>query len=133
MGGNDVLFGNDGNDTLAGGTGDDHLDGGLGNNTYLFNLGDGHDTIIAFNPMLGKHGMIRFGEGITQDKIVLERVGMSLRLSIAGTQDSLQIENYFEGGWSSQDAARPFAIEEFRFFGGATWDLGAIMAAGRPR
>ncbi|UUZ55986.1 hypothetical protein LP419_11495 [Massilia sp. H-1] len=65
------------------GTGEDRLDGGRGNNTYLFNPGDGHDTIFAFDPTLGKHSMIRFGEGITEDQIVAERIGMSLRLSIS--------------------------------------------------
>ncbi|UUZ50507.1 hypothetical protein LP420_12065 [Massilia sp. B-10] len=77
------MFGNDGNDILMRhGTGEDRLDGGRGNNTYLFNPGDGHDTIFAFDPTLGKHSMIRFGEGITEDQIVAERIGMSLRLSI---------------------------------------------------
>ena len=45
--GHDVLNGLAGNDTLTGGKGNDILDGGVGNDTYIFNLGDGFDTIAA--------------------------------------------------------------------------------------
>jgi len=132
MGGNDRLYGNDGNDILAGGTGDDFLDGGRGNNTYLFNLGDGNDTIVAADNTVGKHSMVRFGEGITPDNLVAERLGMNLRLSIPGTQDSLQIQNFFAPGWDSRGNLHPFAVEELRFFDGATWDFTAVLARVSP-
>ena len=45
MGGNDTIQGGGGNDTIVGGTGNDTLDGGAGADTYVFNSGDGHDTI----------------------------------------------------------------------------------------
>ncbi len=45
MGGNDSITGGGGNDTIVGGTGNDTLDGGAGADTYVFNSGDGHDTI----------------------------------------------------------------------------------------
>ncbi len=43
--GNDILIAGAGNDTLTGGEGDDTLDGGAGNDTYIFNVGDGEDTL----------------------------------------------------------------------------------------
>ncbi len=43
---NDILIGEDGNDTLEGGKGDDILIGGQGFDTYIWNTGDGTDTII---------------------------------------------------------------------------------------
>lgn len=43
--GNDTIEGGAGDDVLIGGAGDDILRGGLGNDTYIFNRGDGHDTI----------------------------------------------------------------------------------------
>ena len=43
--GNDILIGGDADDVLIGGAGDDILRGGRGNDTYIFNRGDGHDTI----------------------------------------------------------------------------------------
>ncbi|MHC0019748.1 calcium-binding protein, partial [Acinetobacter pittii] len=45
LAGNDTLYGYAGNDVLTGGTGNDYLDGGAGNDSYVFNLGDGQDTI----------------------------------------------------------------------------------------
>jgi Ca2+-binding RTX toxin-like protein len=43
--GNDVIEGGAGDDVLIGGKGNDTLRGGQGNDTYIFNRGDGHDTI----------------------------------------------------------------------------------------
>ena len=54
---NDILNGGDGNDTLRasggddqlnGGTGDDILRGGVGSDTFVFDFGDGMDTIADF-------------------------------------------------------------------------------------
>lgn len=85
--GNDALFGSTGNDTLYGGIGSDLLVGGIGDDrmfggnaagvddntadTYLFNLGDGHDRIDG--PSSGADGVsrdvIRFGAGIASSSI----------------------------------------------------------------
>ena len=46
--GADTLLGNAGNDTLSGGAGDDRLHGGIGADTFVFNTGDGADTIVAY-------------------------------------------------------------------------------------
>ena len=43
--GNDTIYGGKGNDTLIGGEDDDVLFGGEGYDTYVYNIGDGHDTI----------------------------------------------------------------------------------------
>jgi len=43
--GDDTLEGGSGDDVLTGGKGNDILKGGLGNDTYIFNRGDGQDTI----------------------------------------------------------------------------------------
>ena len=42
----DHLYGEDGSDILRGGRGNDDLQGGLGNDTYVFNRGDGADTVL---------------------------------------------------------------------------------------
>lgn len=44
--GSDFLYGGGGNDTLAGKGGNDILLGGSGNDTYIYNTGDGFDTIL---------------------------------------------------------------------------------------
>jgi Ca2+-binding RTX toxin-like protein len=43
--GNDTLSGGDGNDTISGGAGNDTLSGSTGNDVFLFNAGDGSDTV----------------------------------------------------------------------------------------
>lgn len=46
--GNDKLLGGKGRDTLDGGSGNDTLNGNLGADTFLFEQGDGVDTIYGF-------------------------------------------------------------------------------------
>ena len=45
LAGNDTLSGRSGNDRLSGGLGNDLLDGGSGDDTYVYQAGDGLDTI----------------------------------------------------------------------------------------
>jgi len=47
--GNDSLYGRLGADVLTGGAGDDYLDGNWHGDTYVYNLGDGHDTIYEYS------------------------------------------------------------------------------------
>ncbi len=44
----DVIDGGGGDDTIAGGIGSDTITGGTGNDTFVFNAGDGNDTITDF-------------------------------------------------------------------------------------
>ena len=44
--GNDILKGGTGQDFLVGGEGRDHIEGGSGSDTYIWNYGDGNDTIV---------------------------------------------------------------------------------------
>ncbi len=46
--GDDSLVGNAGDDRLESGAGDDHLTGGENNDTFIFVLGTGHDTVSDF-------------------------------------------------------------------------------------
>ncbi len=48
LGGADSLVGGGGADTLEGGTGNDTLNGGGGDDTFIYDLGDGADTINGF-------------------------------------------------------------------------------------
>lgn len=53
----DLLVGNAGADTLKGGKGNDTLIGGQGTDTYVFNAGDGFDTVLDTDGS----GVIKFG------------------------------------------------------------------------
>jgi len=63
--GNDILIGGKGNDTLSGGTGNDTLTGGDGEDYFVFNLGDGQDTITDF--VQGQDKIALVGIGSFQD------------------------------------------------------------------
>ncbi|MDD5160522.1 MAG: calcium-binding protein [Sulfuricurvum sp.] len=99
--GNDVMFGEYGDDTLIGNQGDDGLYGGYGNDTYIFNRGDGHDTIYdddySYNYSYygDKFDTIRFGEGITkEDLIVVDQFdGEQHNLIIALKEDGIDFDN----------------------------------------
>jgi hypothetical protein len=107
QGGNDMLAGGAGADRLVGGAGDDRLSGGAGNDrlsggagddTFFFGRGDGHDRITA-DGAPGDHDVVRFGPGIRLDQLGFHIAGHSLVIRIAGTDDTLTLENWFR--WRS--------------------------------
>jgi Ca2+-binding RTX toxin-like protein len=86
----DYIFGEDGDDTInsafngytytgdvvEGGKGNDIIYIGQGNDTLIYNLGDGNDTISSFdNTSKSYIDKIIFGEGITKDNIKIYRDG----------------------------------------------------------
>ena len=131
--GDDVLNGGQGVDTLRGGAGNDVLttdwwgwgntfEGGVGNDTmqgsyakdvYVFNLGDGQDTItdVAVGGVLGGESWhnfrdaadnepnyrdeLRFGSGINSDQLWFRRSGDSLELSVIGSDDKVTVNHWF--------------------------------------
>lgn len=72
--GRDQIDGGAGDDTLRGGTGDDDLRGGAGGgvDTFVFDLGDGVDTVSIADSSLG---VLRFGAGITRANLRLSLLG----------------------------------------------------------
>lgn len=96
--GNNTLRGDDGNDIIQGGAGNDTLIGGKGNDTYLFNLGDGNDTLdntSADNSTAAD--VLVLGTGITVSNIEFHRAVNSPDsvVKIKGTNDSITIKDYF--------------------------------------
>ncbi len=78
--GRDSLYGQDGNDTLIGSKDRDYLEGGLGNDTYMFEKGDGVDTIQDSEPSRsflwwnikkpdGGEDTVAFGESVNKEDI----------------------------------------------------------------
>ncbi len=108
MGGNDSLFASAGDDTLIGGIGNDYLAGGSGTDNYIFNMGDGQDTINTYDdggfnsaPSLDR---LRLGAGIKSEDLVFGVSGqnnLNLVIGFGGT-DSITIENYFDAGHFNQ-------------------------------
>lgn len=99
--GNDELRGGNGDDIIVGGTGNDTLNGDNGNDTYIFNIGDGKDTISDLeNPNVnGRNDRIVFGEGINREDVTINRNGSHLIISYSDT-DKITVSNAFHPSFS---------------------------------
>ena len=124
--GNDILEGNAGDDTLIGGTGNDLLDGGEGDDTYIFNKGDGEDTVVDTSGI----DTIQFGEGISPDDIVAKVVQdgsyVNLELSIKGTDDKITVRQHFGYNYNSYQETPSYQVEKITFADGTIWDTKTI-------
>ena len=107
--GNDRISGGEGDDLIVGGAGDDYLDGYYGNDTYIFNKGDGSDTVYDAN---GNDDKIILGYNF-QD-IMFERFGNNLRLRMIGSSDSVTIDSWYT------NSSNQYKIETFKSATGST-------------
>ncbi|NHZ88274.1 hypothetical protein F2P45_04425 [Massilia sp. CCM 8733] len=115
-GGDDVLGGGAGDDTLVGGVGNDTLRGGAGNDTYVFNLGDGRDTLVDRREAVYRPGnVVRFGEGIAPADLRITQIGADLEIAYGTAGDALLLAA-FDG--TVPNALGP--LRRFEFADGST-------------
>ncbi|WP_037296452.1 calcium-binding protein, partial [Ruminococcus flavefaciens] len=115
----DIISGKNGNDVIIGGKGDDLLRGGNGNDSYVFNLGDGHDTIDEERSGTAADSVI-FGEGITADDVVVTRDGNDMVLLVGKDGDSIRIKSQFTDYYNR--------IENFEFADGTVKNMADYYA-----
>ena len=114
--GDDTLRGNGGNDTLQGGKGNDRIDGGTGDDRYLWNWGDGLDTLYDSN----NHDTIVFGSGISEKDFVYRNEGNNLRIIIKGNESQgLILQEFFSSNLN-------YKIEDIKFYDGKIIHLSEI-------
>ena len=65
------MYGGANDDTLVGGTGDDFLSGSTGSDIFVFNKGDGIDTVREY---AGSDDTILLGDDISKDTIAITRI-----------------------------------------------------------
>ena len=107
--GNDRISSGEGDDLIVGGAGDDYLDGYYGNDTYVFNKGDGSDTVYDAG---GNDDKIMLDYN-SQD-IMFERLGNNLRLRMIGSADSITIDSWYK------NSSNQYKIETFKSATGST-------------
>ena len=122
--GDDIIEAGPGDDRLIGGPGTDTLAGGEGQDTYVFNLGDGVDTIID-TAALGEGNLIEFGEGITQDDITLIVEGSTLRIEYGNGGDAILLPNF-----DYNAEAGSHVVETLQFADGTTVRLPSLIDPG---
>ncbi len=121
--GDDTLSGYFGNDTLTGGRGHDVLRGGAGDDVYMFERGDGDDTITDvhddWDGLGGGTDTITFGAGIAWQDLGFSVSGKDLTITIAGSDDRIRIV----GGFRREN----YRVESLRFADGTTASYAAIL------
>jgi trimeric autotransporter adhesin len=119
--GDDVVYAGAGNDLLTGGTGADTLQGGAGQDRYLFNTGDGTDTIVD---SAGEGNRLVFGTGISAGSVTLQLVeGDAIAIRTGQLGDRIQIISSLEG------ADQP-AVDVVEFADGSTVSIEQLLAQG---
>lgn len=122
--GNDVISGMMGGDVIVGGAGDDVLDGGLGGDTYVFNLGDGSDTLIDRESFFDGN-VLQFGPGIDATQIYVWLEAGNLILEYGSQGDTITIPNVNPGDPYS---GVPFNL--MRFDDGSALQLSDLVIGG---
>ena len=128
------ITGNAGTNVLRGLGGNDTLDGDEGDDIYLFNLGDGVDTISswAWDTSASKANVLRFGAGIALQDLRLIRpadisssgMGDALILSTQGTTDTVRIDDFF---WDNDPTNGYNEVQFIEFADGTVWNRQTIV------
>jgi VCBS repeat-containing protein len=117
-----ILSGGGGDDTLSGEGGNDTLIGGDGGDGYVYELGDGRDTIIETGAATGKGDVIVLAGSLKAGDISFVRNpdhNLDLTLTFADG-GSLTIKDYFAGSGPN--------IEGIEFASGGTWSSAELAA-----
>lgn len=120
------LWGNVGNNVLTGGLGNDYLSGDLGNDTYVFNRGDGQDSIDTTD-ILSASDTLRFGAGITANDVLAFQYGTNMFLKIKGTSDQIGFIDYYGALTTIDGLAADQKIDRVEFADGTVWDQAMIQ------
>ncbi len=90
--GKDILYGGNGDDVLIGGKGNDMLYGERGSDTYVFNHGDGEDTISEGG---GDADTVQFE--MNPLELIFSKSGSDLEIAVNGTADKATVQNWYSG------------------------------------
>ncbi len=129
----DHLYGGGGNDILIGGRGNDFLNGGPGRDIYVFNKGDGVDTVndTPDDPQFADASVLVLGEGFTRSQVKFRKGSLLVDLGPEDQNDPDSPHDmiHFEGF----DALNPYAtpaIGEIRFADGTSMSYADILDQG---
>ncbi len=116
----ETLNGTAGNDTINGKGGADILNGSSGNDTYIWNIGDGNDTIFDHS---GTDDRVSFGSGISVSNAIFTISGRDLLVYIGSEQLTIQ-DHFRKQGFGVGFANK---IEKFAFADGTVLNANADL------
>ncbi|MGZ8422435.1 MAG: putative Ig domain-containing protein, partial [Nitrospira sp.] len=122
LGGDDMVDAGAGNDIVAGGIGDDTLTGGPGSDTYIYNLGDGIDTINDAS-LPGEENTLQFGPGFSPNDLTLDLGSFLIRVGTTG--GALHLSSF-----DPDDVFGRRTIETFRFADGTALPYDQLVQRG---
>ncbi|MCF9047186.1 hypothetical protein JKI99_10580, partial [Acinetobacter nectaris] len=88
--GNDILYGGAGNDVIEGGQGNDTITAGAGINTYIFNKGDGQDSILI-SPTSDQATQTHLVLGYLPEDIHFEYLSYQINITFNHSTDSISL------------------------------------------
>lgn len=121
--GNDTIQGGSGADTIEGGSGATQIIGGAGLETYVFNVGDGSDT-IAENTATAGSDTLKFGSGIVSSQVIFSHVSSTNDLLVSlgtASPSTITISNFFATGVNQHD------VGTFKFSDGTTLTQAQVL------
>ncbi len=128
--GNDTIIGGSGNDTITGGRGNDTLTGGGGNDIFIYNFGDGIDTITDFGGV-GKGSNLSAAVIAKVDTLIFQGGSSDFTAqNLLLTQNDRNLEITFQGLADAKVILENFALENLENLSkstGANVDLGNIQ------
>ncbi len=95
--GDDTIEANAGIDTLSGNEGNDSLNGGSDNDLYIFNQGDGQDTIndsYFYGSYNAGNDTLKFGAGITQSSFKYSGSESDIIINFIDSSDKITLKNH---------------------------------------
>jgi hypothetical protein len=121
-GGDDTINAGNGSDTLIGGAGSDYLEGGNGNDVYIWNPGDGNDTIndYSYYKSYDETGVLKIGEGVDPSEIEITRSGNDIIFIISETGERLTVQNWHSGAVNQ--------LTSIEFADGTVWTPSQVNA-----
>ncbi|MDZ8108051.1 MAG: calcium-binding protein [Nostoc sp. DedQUE12a] len=127
----DTINGKLGNDTITGNKGNDTLTGGGGKDRFIYNLGDGTDTITDFGG-IGKGTNPTPGVIAEVDTIKFIGAGLTAR-NLLLTQNGTNLEITFEGVAGAKVVLKNFKLEDLENLkaSGSTPAIGNIIFDGQ--
>jgi Ca2+-binding RTX toxin-like protein len=131
--GDDELFGNGGSDILIGGAGNDILVGGAGKDIYVFNKGDGTETVFDDDASSSSPdaSVLVLGDGVSRSDIKFRTGSLAVDLGPSNPDDPDSPRDiiHFEGfDQLTPTNGRP--IGEIRFADGTSMSYDDILAQG---
>jgi Ca2+-binding RTX toxin-like protein len=119
QGGKDTLYGQGGDDSLVGGHGDDVLSGGAGDDVYLWNPGDGNDTIVDS----AGSDVLEIGDGIASTDVTVYREASDLVFEL--NDGSVRVQNWYLGS--------RYQVDVIQFADGTEWTATELSVTAQQR